>query len=104
LNNSKLISLIKTLEEKEKKQIKRLLKLDYFNQSKDVTRLWELIVKQLNKGNERLLQKEKLFEKLFPSTPYTDIKLRNLMRKLTKIIEDFLLNQSIQKDEAVTIF
>jgi len=99
LNNSKLISLIKTLEEKEKKQIKRLLKLDYFNQSKDVTRLWELIVKQLNKGNERLLQKEKLFEKLFPSTPYTDIKLRNLMRKLTKIIEDFLLNQSIQKDE-----
>ena len=94
--NSKVLLLLESLVEEEKRQFRGFLKSSMRIKSKDVLRLLANLEKAQKESNVRALKKEIIFAKLFPGVAYEDVKLRNLMRKLTRALEDYLLWKALQ--------
>ncbi len=98
MNNNKLTLILKSLSNMERKYCTAFIQHHFSIKSEDVLRLWQVILKEEKKVKQRALTKEVIFEKLFPETTYSDIKLRNLMRKLTRVLEDFLIYKEYENN------
>ncbi len=96
MQNSKVLLLLESLIEEEKRQFRGFLKSSMRVKSKDVIQLLANLEKAQKESNVRALKKENVFAKLFPGAVYEDVKLRNLMRKLTRALEDYLLWKALQ--------
>jgi len=99
MKDSKLIQQLKILNEVELKRFYLFLRSPYFTKSKDVVKLFEFVRKFHPNFKDKLLEKARIFKKLFPKEPYSDIKLRNLQAKLSKIVESYLIQISYEQDE-----
>ncbi|MBK6931391.1 MAG: hypothetical protein IPH12_11185 [Saprospirales bacterium] len=69
----------------------------YFNQSKTLARLCEVLLQELEKspeGFDRLVA----WETLFPDTPYDDVNFRKYCSDLLKLVEDFMAQESATRD------
>lgn len=98
MKKSKLIRLLKSLTNEELSGFNKYIRSKFITQSKDVIKLFLLIRKYHPKFDSKSLNKHNAFKKLFSSQEYSDIKLRNLMKKLTYAVESFLMFQEYQKD------
>lgn len=98
MKESKLIKLLKSLSQEEFRQFSKFLQQSFVKAGKDVTSLFQILKKAYPEFDKPHLEKDKLFKKVFPKHDYSDIKLRNLIRRLTRVTEDFLLFQELQKD------
>lgn len=94
--NSKLLQLYQSLSEEECIACAAFVRSSVFNQSKDVVLLWNFLQRQRKAQRINKLTKAQVFSFLFADAPYSDIKLRNLIRKLTKVIESFLIQHELQ--------
>lgn len=99
MKKSKLIVLLSALSEEELKQFYKFVRSPYFTNSEDVIRLFLQLRKYYPEFETKKVQKEFVFNKLFPEEQYIDIKMRNLMRKLTRIVEDYLLHLDTRKED-----
>ena len=88
---SKLIQQLKGLNSKELKGLKSFLQSPYFNNSKDITKLFEVIRKHAPNYDSPYLEKERVFKKVFPGKSFQDVKLRNLMSKVSRLVEKYLI-------------
>lgn len=91
MRESKLINQLKGLDKKELKGLKVFLRSPYFNNSEDVIKLFEVVSKHAPNYDPLRLKKEKVFEKIYSGKPFKDVKLRNLMSKLSRLIERYLI-------------
>lgn len=98
LKDSKLLAQLKLLTPAEFKRFYPYIRSPYFTQSKDVIKLFEGIRKYFPSFSSPHLKKEAIFKKLFPKEKYSDIKLRNLQSKLSKILESYLIQINYEKD------
>ena len=79
MEQSRLIKTIVELNTREREQFSLFVSSPYYNLHKKTTEFLEIVLKQLQIGKLELLEKEKIFKKLFPKDPYDEQKIHNLM-------------------------
>ncbi|MBX7243481.1 MAG: hypothetical protein K1X92_17205 [Bacteroidia bacterium] len=93
--NTKLYNVLSILSEEEIKQLKKWVSSIYFNENEDIFRFFMHMIKIIPLKDDLKLQKETVFKKLFPMEKYDDAKMRKMMFVLLRIIEKFIVYQSV---------
>lgn len=99
MQGSKLLDQLKILEKEDFKGFFLFIRSTYFNQSKDVIRLFDYLRKYYPVFDSPKLDKKIVFKKLFSTQIYTDVKLRNLRTKASKLVEQYLIHLYFQQDD-----
>lgn len=94
MRNSKLIEILKTFSKEELKSFKKFIISPYFT-VRNVEGLFTIIKKYHPEFNSERLTKKAVYEKLFPSEPYNEKKLKNLVVDLTRLAEKFIVYNSL---------
>lgn len=87
---SKFIDIIKTFSKEELKQFRDFLRSPFHNTNKNVIKVYELIKKCPPGFDTPVLEKEKLFHKIYPGKKYNDTVMRILSSDLLSLAEEFL--------------
>ena len=95
---SQLLQLIKSLDKRDMRELRKVVQSPYFNQREDVIQLFDCIDKTLNSKLPNL-SKEKIFEKIYPQKKYDDILMRQIMSYLYKIIQKYLITEGVLQTE-----
>lgn len=88
LKDSKLIQLLKTFNEADIKRLENYINSPFFNKSKQITQVFDLLIESYPHFNN--LTKEKIFNAVYKNESYKDKKVRDLLFRLLKLVEDFL--------------
>lgn len=97
LFNNKLFQTLGYLEPPEVKRLLRYLKSPYFNQSKTLVRLCELLLAYVEKGKTGFIREE-IWRKLVPGTAYDDVNFRKYCSDLLALVEGFFAQEAIRQD------
>ena len=89
MKQTKLVQVLDTFSEKEKKELDILLQSDLIPLSKDGHKLFNCLQRQTSSNAPR--QKSIIYAQIYPSTPYNDQKLRLLSSQLLKACEQYIV-------------
>lgn len=95
---SQLLELIKSLDKRDMRELRKVVRSPYFNQREDVIHLFDCIDKTLNNKLPDL-SKEKVFKKIYPDQKYDDVLIRQLMSYLYKVIQKYLITEGVLQNE-----
>jgi len=95
----KIWELIVAFDNKELRQVRKMLKSPYFNYRSSLITLFESIVRQKEKKRESL-DLQLIFNKTFPNEKYDPSKLRGHMSDLHELLENWLV-MNFQKDRSI---
>ncbi|MEZ4984583.1 MAG: hypothetical protein R2795_06055 [Saprospiraceae bacterium] len=98
MKNSSIIEVIRTLDKKEWKEFAKWLDSSFFNQRQDVADLFQYLSVPRHLEDDKFLDKERIYRKLFPNEPFDDAKFRQTTHFLLKQLEQFLAFREIQED------
>lgn len=99
MQNSKLIILLKALNADEFRQFYRYLKTPFFTKSKEVVQFYDYIRKFYPNFSDTKLDRTVLFAALYPNEKFNGPRLRNLMLKITKILEEYFIYLEYQQND-----
>lgn len=97
MQKSVLTEIVRSLEKKEIRELNKWLQSPAHNQRQDVIKLFDFLVKNLPNGDEGA-NKEKAWKAVFPSDPYDDAYMRQVMYFLLKAIEEYLVFVEVSSD------
>jgi len=98
MQKSVLTEIVRSLEKKEIRELNKWLQSPAHNQRQDVIKLFDFLVKNLPNGDEAA-EKAKAWKAVFPSQPYDDAFMRQVMYFLLKAIEEYLVFGEMVRDE-----
>lgn len=98
MQKSVLTEIVRSLDKKEVREINKWLQSPAHNQRQDVVRLFDFLVKNLPNGDESA-EKAKAWKAVFPTQPYDDAYMRQVMYFLLKAIEEYLVFTDLSKDK-----
>lgn len=98
LKNHNLILILQSFSPSELKDFRNFLISPYFNNLSKVNELFEILKKFYPKYNSESLNSEYLFRKLYPGKAYKHSTITNLISKMQKLLEEFLVITNIQKN------
>jgi len=101
MQDSKLITILKTLTAEEFYKFHEYVISPFFNKNKNITLLFNFIKKYYPKFSNNNFTKEKGFAYIFPGEKFNDSKLRVLMAKLLNLLEDYLAFLLLSKDKSL---
>lgn len=98
MQKSKLVAVLKELSDKELNRLEQFVQSPFHNQHEEVIALFQYLKKELKHKKKRgrqenALDKQFIFQQLFPKKKYTDLRVRHLMSLLLKVVEAFLAYQ-----------
>ena len=99
MKSSKLIDLLKALESDEFRQFYRYLKSPFFTKSAEVIQLYEYLRKFYPQFDSPKLERQTVFTALYPKEKFNGPRLRNLILKITKILEEYLIYLEYQQND-----
>lgn len=99
MHASKLLQLFSTLTKKEVKGFLVYLQSDYFNKNEHFKALANYIAKHADNLESAALDRENAFKEVFHNEQFDEAKMRYLMSDLTKMLEDYLIQITFEKDE-----
>lgn len=99
MQNSQLIQVCQTLTKKEIRELRKWLQSPAHNQREDVVNLFEYLMQGEHLYNDKFLQKERIFNKLFSTGEYDDARLRQTFYFTLKAIEEYLTYQQLISDD-----
>lgn len=99
MTNSHLILVLRTLSKREVREFRKWLQSPMHNQREDVVQLFEYLMSGRHLQEDKFLQKERVFARIFPKTAYDDAQIRQTMHFLLKGLEAYLIYQELQSDE-----
>ena len=91
MQDIKLIILLKTLSKEEFRRLGKFLKSPFFNYSKPVLSLYEILKNYFPTFESPKLTQENISRKVYPNTTFNPNKFWQLTSKLTRIIEKFIV-------------
>lgn len=94
----KLLEILATFDNKEIRQMRKLLRSPFFALRKDIKDLFEYLIKHQAKQKVQL-SLEDLFKKIYPQQKFDVTRIRGTMSDLLERIEDFLLISHRRKDK-----
>lgn len=95
MEKSQLVAVLRSFSKKEIRDCRKWLQSPAHNQREDVIDLFEYLVGYNHLDNEKFLEKERVFRKIFPDQAYDDARLRQTMFFLLKALEEFLIYQDV---------
>lgn len=93
MQNTKLFQLFKTFTKVEQNRLQRFVESPYHNQHRDVQGLLQYL---LHTSAPTL---EGAYRHLYPAQPYNGTKLRNTQSYLLKVMEKFLVYESLEQNQ-----
>lgn len=99
ITDNKLLKIFKLLDKEETRRFKKLLQSSFFTTNAHLLRLYDYLIKYYPYFDSPKLTKALIFTYLFPDRAYNDNKLRMLLRKFTRQLEDFLVIKEVQGNE-----
>ena len=100
MKNSKLIQLLRTFSNSEMKEFGKFIRSPYFNESEQLITFYELLKKSYPEFKGGLIEKEKIFKKLYPEEKkYDDKKIRSRSNLMLNLAEEFLLQTELKKNK-----
>jgi hypothetical protein len=94
---SKLISLLKSFTHDEIREFNKFVNSPYFNNERTVQVLVSLLTKEYPGFNEKRIEKEKIFSKIYPGKKINDSILRNIVSRTLKLAERFLVQKKFEE-------
>lgn len=88
--NTKLIRILKTMQEGELKQLDKFIASPFFNESKNLMQFFAYLRKLSPNWEEEKLEKEKIWKKIFPKEPFNDTRFRQNVSQLFQLVEKFI--------------
>ena len=98
MRNSKLYSILEDFDRYEQNRLRKYLVSPYFNRSQTLVDLFELLVEDLNNGQEKDLEKEPIWNALNLGQPYDDVRFRKYFSDLLKLVEGFIAQQIYEEN------
>jgi hypothetical protein len=98
MHNTKLIYLLKSLDQQEIRKLELFVHSPFINKNETLSALFGLISKYHPVYESPQLAKEKIFAKLFPGEKFKDERMRYLNSELLAVAEDFLVYNSYTND------
>ncbi len=99
IHNNKLTHSLRVLSPDELKSLGKWLQSPWANSNTKVYELYLLLKKYAPTYDSPQLNRESIFNKLYPTKPFNDRWLRNIMAELNKQIESFMIHQRLEKEE-----
>lgn len=100
MTDSKFYRFLKELQPKELKRFRKYLESPYFNSHAKVLNLFEIFERHLLSQNSTELNKELIWEELYPNESFDYEKLRKLLHNLMDLGYDFLAQQIYDESPA----
>lgn len=92
MHKTKLYQLLKSLSEKEFDRLEDYLASPFFNKKDpNILKLYFALKKNWRKINDTELSKCSVFSIIFPNESFNDLKMRHLLNKTVKMVDDYLL-------------
>jgi len=98
MTDSKLILTLKTLNKEELKAFRHFLCCKLFNKRESPILLFDYLKKEL-KASKPKLSKEIVFERLFPTKPYKEKEMREVMAYLSMPLHHFIAYQKLMESK-----
>lgn len=95
----KLAKLFASLTKEEIKHLRKAIDSPLFNTNPRVVKLFNVLRPSHPKLKNDSTTRKKIFKKVFPKTIFSDQKLRKLYSEFTKVIERFLIYQTVEKND-----
>ncbi len=102
MEKSHLVHILRVLDKKEVKELRKWVNSPAHNLRQDVIDLFEYLVSGQHLHSEKHLEKERAFQAIFPCKTYNDAEMRQAMHFLLKAVENFLVYNELLKDEVRT--
>ncbi len=102
MEKSHLVHILRVLDKKEVKELRKWVASPAHNLRQDVVGLLDYLVAGQHLSSEKHLEKERAFQAIYPGKPYNDAEMRQAMHFLLKAIENFLVYNELLKDEVRT--
>ncbi len=99
MKNNHLTTLFRRFSKKEVRELRKWLLSPVHNQREDVVALFEYLSNEKYLYNDKHLEKERIFQKIFPKQSYDDAKFRQTIFFLNKCIEEYLTYSDLREDE-----
>ncbi|MFQ5447278.1 MAG: hypothetical protein ACE5FF_10110 [Saprospiraceae bacterium] len=99
MKKTHLVSVLRTFDKKEVRELRKWLGSPAHNVRQDVRDLFEYLVAGNRLFSERLLEKEKVHAAIYPGRTFSDAEMRQVIHFLFKAVESFLLHNEMLKDE-----
>lgn len=100
MKNAKLQELLKSLSAWEFRRLGSYIQSPYINRNRQLILLHSFFSKQRSQHHSEVVDKRKLFRILFPGKLHDDKKIRYLFTDYTRLIENFIIDESLARDEA----
>ena len=98
MNDSKLIQILKTFSVNEIKDFEKFIASPYFSTGRNVEGLYSILKPYHPEFDSPKLDKKTVFKKLFPGEKYSEMKFKNVTTALTRLAEQFIINESFKND------
>lgn len=99
MKNSQLVEVVRALTKKEVRELRKWLASPAHNHRDDVIELFEYMQQGNRLEDDKFLEKERVFKKIFPQEAFDDAKLRQTMHFLLKAVEEYLVHNELIADD-----
>lgn len=99
MQDSKLISLLKTFDENTLAELKKFVASPFHNEQKKVISLYQILHKLAPTYQKPNIEKEYIWKQIYHKEAYNDIRIRRLMTDLLRVCEAFIIYKQNEKDK-----
>lgn len=98
MTNSRLLELFLCLSKKEIRDLRKFVNSPFHNQREDVIQLFEYLTRYAQSSKKAVLNKQNIYQELYPKQKYEEKKMRYVMSFLYKAIQAYLSYEAYQAD------
>ena len=99
MNNTSIISIVRSFTKGDIKSFDDFVKSPYFNKKSAVIKLWDVIKRKAPAFKDEELKRENLYLEVFPDKSFNYGTMKNLIFELTKLAEKFLELEFYKEDD-----
>ena len=104
MKNSKLIDLLKTFDSKELREFRDFVKSPFFNKNQELVLFYDYLKKIAPKFSEKKIDRNVVYQSLFPQKKYDDKHFKYLMSFLLKLAEKYVGLKAYQNQKLLPDF
>lgn len=90
MENTSVISILKTFSKEEIKEFDKFIISPYFNNQPSLTRFYEELKKHHPAFEEKKIERKKIFASIYPGKDYSDDTVRRLTSDLKKLMDHYM--------------
>lgn len=95
---NKLLTILLTFSNYELNRFRKYLLSPFFNENQVLIQLFDFLSKKIKKKDIANLTKQEIWQQLFPTSSFEDVKFRRYCSDLTRLVTDFLTYEAYKKN------